>query len=446
MRKFSSIGRFVPVVPAVLAMLAPATGLPQGTASGGALEEMTVTAQRREQNVQEIPVSVTAFNAEALALQNINDAQGYLALVPNVSFDDANQQGGARGINIAIRGIGNNNTDESAFIQSIGVYLDEFSVRVGRQCDDQPAVVRRRTDRSSARTPGYVLREKFRRRRPEYHDEETDGRRSKARSRSAPRAGTPPATSTDIGGVINRARPEINSPRDSWVTTRRIPASSRISSPVAKTAATTTRCCVGAFRFEPTDRIKLDAMLMYTDERAGHRRGRAVRGVRHRLGGDVLRQRSGRHVHYITAGRRPGVLAEQSRSKVAHSAIGQKTDIESLVGVFKVGWSIGDINLHWITGLIDTERQKVFDNDLLPEDIVRRYEQTEANSWSTELRFDWSLDRVNWIGGFLYSEDSIDQERLNTAGGGIRRRCRRLPVRNNGRRYCCIADLVAGRL
>ena len=87
-----------------------------------------MTAQRREQNLQEVPVSVTAFTGDALKRSNITEAAQYLSLSPNVSYTEDGQQGGSRGISIAMRGVSNINTDESAFIQSIGIYLDEFSV------------------------------------------------------------------------------------------------------------------------------------------------------------------------------------------------------------------------------------------------------------------------------------------------------------------------------
>ena len=93
----------------------------------GILEEIVVTAQRREQSLQDVPVSVTAFTGSTLENLKITEASQYLQMTPNVSYTEDGQVG-ARGISIAMRGVSNINTDESAFIQSIGVYLDEFSV------------------------------------------------------------------------------------------------------------------------------------------------------------------------------------------------------------------------------------------------------------------------------------------------------------------------------
>ena len=67
-----------------------------------------------------------------------------------------------------------------------------------------------------------------------------------------------------------------------------------------------------------------------------------------------------------------------------------------------------EITIKSITGRIDTRNEKVFDNDLVPEDLVNRYEATEAESWSTELRVEFSNEQFDWVTGFLYAEDRIE--------------------------------------
>ena len=70
------------------------------------LEEITVTAQRREQNLQEVPIAITAFTGTQIDRLNIQGATDYLALTPNVSFTHDGQSG-TRGLGLAIRGINN---------------------------------------------------------------------------------------------------------------------------------------------------------------------------------------------------------------------------------------------------------------------------------------------------------------------------------------------------
>ena len=108
-----------------LAVIAPLA--PQAFAQEAVLEEITVTAQRREQNLQEVPVSVTAFTGDQLQRQNVIGAVQYLELTPNVSFTEDGQSG-SRGLGISIRGVNNLISGENAFINSIGVYIDDFSV------------------------------------------------------------------------------------------------------------------------------------------------------------------------------------------------------------------------------------------------------------------------------------------------------------------------------
>ena len=91
------------------------------------LEEVVVTAQRREQSLQDVPVAVTALSADAIARQNIKSATDYLMLTPNVSYTEDGQFG-KRGAGVSIRGVNNLVSGENATIHSIGVYLDEFSV------------------------------------------------------------------------------------------------------------------------------------------------------------------------------------------------------------------------------------------------------------------------------------------------------------------------------
>ena len=71
-----------------------------------------------------------------------------------------------------------------------------------------------------------------------------------------------------------------------------------------------------------------------------------------------------------------------------------------------------------ISGFLDTEREKVFDNDLSPENVVNRYEARESDSWSTELRLEFTTDQFEWVVGALYSEDDGKGVPLAGAPGG----------------------------
>ena len=96
--------------------------------SSGYLEEVIVTAQRREQSTMDVPISVMVFTQETIEQNNMKGAADYLLLTPNVNFRE-DGRGGHGSINIAIRGISDLAAGERVqATQALGFYWDEFSV------------------------------------------------------------------------------------------------------------------------------------------------------------------------------------------------------------------------------------------------------------------------------------------------------------------------------
>ena len=86
-----------------------------------------VTAERRVESIQDVPISISAFDAEELQRANITAAKDYLQLTPNVSYAQDGQTGNGS-IRVSIRGVSNVSLGERAVPNSIGYYVDEFSV------------------------------------------------------------------------------------------------------------------------------------------------------------------------------------------------------------------------------------------------------------------------------------------------------------------------------
>ena len=83
-----------------------------------------VTAQRRSQNVQNVPIAVTAFTADTLKSKGITDLHSLTQLTPNVNLDGGSPFSGDTSVlSASIRGIGQ---DDFAFNldPGVGVYLD----------------------------------------------------------------------------------------------------------------------------------------------------------------------------------------------------------------------------------------------------------------------------------------------------------------------------------
>jgi iron complex outermembrane receptor protein len=88
------------------------------------LEEIVVTARKREENLQEAPVAVSAFSGETLRQQGIVDLRGIANATPNMQFSyGGNGSGGGNFAQIFIRGVG-----QPDFIitkdPGVGVYVD----------------------------------------------------------------------------------------------------------------------------------------------------------------------------------------------------------------------------------------------------------------------------------------------------------------------------------
>ena len=84
------------------------------------IEEIIVTAQKREQSLQDVPLSVTAISGERLASLQRNEIADLAKLMPGVTF-----KGGAtdNGRSLQIRGIGTTSFSR-AVEQSVGMMID----------------------------------------------------------------------------------------------------------------------------------------------------------------------------------------------------------------------------------------------------------------------------------------------------------------------------------
>ena len=84
-----------------------------------AIEEIIVTAQKKEESVQEVPISITVVSGEFLREAGIDDMHELVEFTPNVRFTTIGT--------VFIRGIGNP-FGSSAFDPSVGLALDELSI------------------------------------------------------------------------------------------------------------------------------------------------------------------------------------------------------------------------------------------------------------------------------------------------------------------------------
>lgn len=88
---------------------------------------VTATKKKDVENVQDVPVAITAFNAQSLQALQVRDIQTLTYSAPNVSLD---QVGTSRGTaNFSIRGLGVNSSIPS-IDPTVGVFVDGVYIGV----------------------------------------------------------------------------------------------------------------------------------------------------------------------------------------------------------------------------------------------------------------------------------------------------------------------------
>ena len=90
-------------------------------------DDIIVTAQKREENIQNVPISIQAIGTKKLDQLNIANFAEYSQLLPSVSFQAL---GGTPGTNVVyMRGVASGGDgNHSGSLPSVGVYLDEQPV------------------------------------------------------------------------------------------------------------------------------------------------------------------------------------------------------------------------------------------------------------------------------------------------------------------------------
>ncbi len=109
----------VPLAPALLAGSHVASA--QQTTAGG-LEEIIVTAQKREESLQAVPLSIQAIGTERLDQLQVKEFEDYVKYLPSVSFTSIGP-----GFSLPyFRGVASGeNNNHSGPSPSVGMYLDE---------------------------------------------------------------------------------------------------------------------------------------------------------------------------------------------------------------------------------------------------------------------------------------------------------------------------------
>ncbi|MFT4076744.1 MAG: TonB-dependent receptor [Asticcacaulis sp.] len=86
---------------------------------------VVVTAQKRKENIREVPLSISVLSADKLEKQHVQDYADLARTVPGLSFVNTGNSGNSR---ITLRGVGS-----AAGAATVGVYLNDVSLTIPNQ-------------------------------------------------------------------------------------------------------------------------------------------------------------------------------------------------------------------------------------------------------------------------------------------------------------------------
>src|SRR5580693_7655080 len=106
-------------------VLAQAAGKPDAPATDTSVQELVVTAQRREQSILKVPVAVTALAGDALSSKGVTNSSQLSMAVPNLQVNSAY---GETQPNFSLRGVSVANEYNSNQVSPIGVYINDVYI------------------------------------------------------------------------------------------------------------------------------------------------------------------------------------------------------------------------------------------------------------------------------------------------------------------------------
>jgi iron complex outermembrane receptor protein len=405
----------------VAASLIPTGVIAQTTA---ALEEVVVTAQRRQESLQEVPISLVAFSGTTLEAQNIKEAQDYLLLTPNVSFSEE-AQGGGRNIGVAIRGVNNISVLENRGGGSaIGYYFDEVSLAQVSQGTANPQLID--IERVEVlRGPQGTF----------FGLNATGGAINLITN--APRPEKSAKVTMELGNFSQWAVSAVgNLPlSDSFFVRGAFaaedsPAVVKNVNPVGGDSATRNRTARISTRFAPSEAFEIVTRVTHTTEqqdleelvstcrlsRSAQNLMSLDRGVK-TLGfpAPVAVGITG----YVDEGLGCFPETDDRMNKSVRYDDGSRGrelyDGESLMASNQIVYKTGDFELKSITGHVSTEVDSRFDLDGSSLRYINRRNRLDTDAWSQELRLSSSGERLDWVVGGIYFDSSQSRYNIITA-------------------------------
>jgi iron complex outermembrane receptor protein len=366
-----------------LAAFAQATG-------DAALEEIVVTAQRREQNLQDVPIAITALTGAMLAESGVRDPRDLQSYVPNLQF----QSGTAATTTIIfLRGVGigdfNANTTGAVGVYVDDVFLGANSGKLFNVFDGESVEVLRGPQGTlyGRNTTGGAI--KFASRQPtnelsanasvlygNYNDVRFEG---------------------GIGGPIVDDKIKVRlsglyDKRDGWLLNR---VTGHHLNDVDLWAVR------GIVDFTPTDALLL-RLTLHTGQNLGGARQFQHRGQGIDFSGNPAYDENGVPLDGL------GYADTDHNVNAGDYNVEGKERVDVFGGSLLARLDLGGMTLTSITAYEQVDRNTLEDTDASPNDVLTSVYKDNPRQWSEELRAQSDgSERLSWIAGAFFFHDDL---------------------------------------
>ncbi|GLS26124.1 TonB-dependent receptor [Marinibactrum halimedae] len=382
------------------------------------LEEVVVTAQKRTESLQDVPISISAVSGEKLADAGIEKIEDIISFIPNIHMTESGLS-----TQLRIRGMGSGNNQ--AFEQSVGQYVD--GVYYGR-----PQLLRAPfLDLASVevlRGPQSVLFGKnsiagainMRTARP------TDEFEGFISANYAPAQNQQELTGVVSGPITDtlRARLALRSyTEDGWMENTLLDKDS---------PARDEQSARLTLDWTPTDSLSLSLKL---EQNTFDGEGRQLEIIEDNPSPQSLSQIAGVSDPNTAAFldqfpstysniasvlfNQPAFEAEQNFERQANVDEFSNNDMSNYT--FNAEYQLGENTLNWVTGWVEYEYDELCDCDFTSADSFQVFLNEEFEQFSQEIRITSPTGgTVEWIAGAFYQEyDMTYDEDFIISDGGL---------------------------
>ena len=360
-----------------------------GQSHAALLEEVVVTAQKREQSIQDVGIAITAFSAQQLKELGFTNAIDVVAHSPGLEVSGS---GGGTIASFSIRGVTQNDFS-GAQEGPVAVYVDEVYISQNSVTNfslfdlDRVEVLRGPQGTLFGRnaTGGLVH---YITARPSMEPEGFAGvevgEQGRLRVDAAASGRLTDTVSGRLAAVFNKSDGQVEN---------------KIGPDVRNLDDYSVRA---QLLVEPADDLSVLLKAQYGHEDS--RRG----AYTHQVGFDGVFSRDPTATDFF------GYRSDQSDPLSGSFDFDGFREVDTFDLSAHIDWEFGNYSLTSITNYQDIEHKYAEDSDVSPNDVYHYQGFDEVQQWSQELRIGWEGDRYRAVAGFYYLHIDGDYKTLQS--------------------------------